>query len=65
MIHFSEEMYGLSMGDQQLVDKNYTIKYLIKSFPVTSQISTWLPLFAPDVAKDWGIKVPTQSRLGR
>jgi len=43
-------------------DDAFAIKYLMKSFPITNQLSQYLPVFVPDVAKDLGIKM--QSRSG-
>jgi hypothetical protein len=60
--HFTEEMYGYAF-DENLVEKNYVIKYAMKSLPVTSQIASYMPLFAPDLAKDLGIRLSQQARL--
>jgi len=60
---FGQEMYGMAIGDEEMVEKNYPIKYLMKSFPITSQATQILPLFAPETAKDLGIKMPSQSGI--
>jgi hypothetical protein len=60
--HFLKEVYGMGF-DENLQEKNYVIKYLMKSFPVTSQLSTYLPLILPDIAKELGIQPSTQARL--
>lgn len=65
LTHFAKEVWGISLGDEKMVKENYTIKYLLKSFPVTSQISSWLPLMAPDAAKEYGIRMSSESRAGR
>jgi hypothetical protein len=62
--NFGKEVYGLSIGDEELVDKNYVIKYAMKSFPITSQGNQILPLFYPELAKDLGIKTSSQGRAG-
>lgn len=60
-VNFMKENYGLAVGDEELVKKNYVIKYLLRTFPVSSQAAQMLPLFYPDVAKDLGIKAQSQS----
>lgn len=56
------EMYGLGIGDEQLVKDTKVIKYAMKSFPFTNQMVGYLPLFYPELAKDLGIRV--QSNYG-
>ena len=60
LFNFSKEMYGMAIGDEELVEKNYVIKYFMKSFPITSQGAQLLPLGSPDLAKDLGIRMPSQ-----
>jgi hypothetical protein len=60
--NFMKEMFGVIVGDQEMRDDAFAIKYLMKSFPITNQLSQYLPVFVPDVAKDLGIKM--QSRSG-
>lgn len=60
--HFMREMYGIFFDDN-LQEKNYVIKYVMKSFPITSQLASYMPLYAPDAAKDLGIQMSTQARL--
>jgi nitrogen fixation-related uncharacterized protein len=60
-VNFMKENYGLAVGDEELVKKNYVIKYLLRTFPVSSQAIQMMPLFYPDVAKDLGIKAQSQS----
>lgn len=60
--NFGKEVYGLSIGDEELVDRNYVIKYVMKSFPITNQGTQILPLFYPELAKDLGMKTTSQSR---
>lgn len=61
--NFMREMYGLTLGDEKIQDAAHPIKYLLKSFPVSNQISSYLPMLYPDMAKDLGIKSSTQSRM--
>jgi hypothetical protein len=60
---FTLEMFGMAVGDEEMVEKNYPIKYIMKSFPITSQGAQLLPLFAPETAKDLGIRMPSQSGI--
>ncbi len=59
--NFMTENYAIAVGDEKLQEKNYVIKYLLRSFPVTSQAQGMLPMFFPDLAKDLGIKAQSQS----
>jgi hypothetical protein len=58
--NFGAENYALFTGDEEAAKKNYVIKYLLKSFPITSQAQSLLPMFYPDVAKDLGMKPQSQ-----
>jgi len=60
--HFTKEIYGFAF-DEELQEKNYVVKYLLKTFPVASQLTSYMPLYAPELAKELGIKMSTQSRL--
>ena len=60
--HFALENYGLIVDDEKIVDDAKPIKYLMKSFPITSQVSFLLPTMYPELAKDLGIKM--QSTYG-
>jgi len=60
--NFMQEMFGVIISDQEMRDDAKVIKYIMKSFPATSQLAQYMPVFAPDVAKDLGIKM--QSRSG-
>jgi hypothetical protein len=57
---FMIENYALATGDKELEDKNFVIKYWMRSFPVTSQAASLLPMFYPNLAKDLGIKMQSQ-----
>lgn len=58
--HTMTELYGLSVGDDELVDSNQTVKYWLRTFPVLNQGASLLPLFYPDLSKDLGIKMQGQ-----
>jgi DNA-dependent RNA polymerase auxiliary subunit epsilon len=63
--NFMIENYAIATGDTELEKKNYVIKYLLKTFPVTSQSAGLLPMFYPDLAKDLGMKAQSTSGFGR
>ena len=63
VVNFGKEMYGLGVGDEELVKKTQVIKYLMRSFPISSQAAGILPMFYPSLAKDLGIKMPSQSGI--
>ena len=60
--HFGKEMYGMTF-DEKLEEKNHVLKYVLKPIPVVSQLSSYLPLFAPELAKDLGIEISKESRI--
>lgn len=55
--NFLKENYGIIVQDDKITDDAKPIKYLMKSFPITNQTLSILPLFYPEVAKDLGVKV--------
>ena len=59
--NFLKENYAIIVGDEDREDKTYVIKYLLRTFPITSQASAYLPIFYPDMAKDLGIKAQSSS----
>jgi len=62
IVNFNTEMYGLAVGDEELVEKTKVIKYLMKTFPVANQAAGMLPMFYPELAKDLGIRAQSQAR---
>jgi hypothetical protein len=58
--NFLVENYAIATGNKELEDKNYVIKYWMKSFPITSQAAGLLPMFYPELAKDLGIRMQSQ-----
>jgi hypothetical protein len=60
--NFMLENYAIAIGDKELEDKNYVIKYLMKSFPVSNQAAGMLPMFYPELAKSLGIKAQSQAK---
>jgi len=63
--NFMEEMFGLMLQNDEWVESAKPIKYLMKQFPISNQLSGYLPMFTPDLAKDLGIKMQSQSRISR
>lgn len=61
--NFMQEMFGVIINDKGMTDDAHVIKYVMKSFPIANQLSQYLPVFAPDVAKDLGIKMQSQSGI--
>jgi len=59
--NFMIENYALAIGNEKLEESNHVIKYVMKQFPVLNQIQQFIPMFAPDVAKNLGIKAQSQS----
>jgi len=62
IVNFNTEMFGLVVGDEELVEKTKVIKYLMKTFPVANQAAGMLPMFYPELAKDLGIRAQSQAR---
>lgn len=61
---FTTEMYGIAF-DQEVAEENQVLKYVMRSFPITSQMASYMPLYAPDLADSLGIRTSTRSRLIR
>ncbi len=61
-LNFSNEMYGMAIGDEERVEKNQVLKYGLKGFPVTSQFDAIFLMFFPDLAKELGMKAQSQAR---
>ncbi len=64
IVNFGKEIYAVSTGDDEAVEKNYVIKYLMKSFPISNQATQILPIFYPELSKDLGIRVSSEARAG-
>ena len=54
-------MFGLALSNDEWVESSKQIKYLMRQFPVLSQMAQYMPMFVPEVAKDLGIKAQSQS----
>jgi hypothetical protein len=63
LYYSARELYGEATDDQEMVDKSHPTKYFFNMIPVASQIqSEILPYLYPELAKEQGIKVTTESR---
>lgn len=63
LYYTARELYGEAVDDQTIVDKSHPTKYFFNMIPVVSQIqSEILPYLYPELAKEQGIKVTTESR---
>ena len=62
VVNFSEEMFGMAVGDEETVEKTKVLKYLMKTFPISNQAAGMLPMFYPELAKDLGIRAQSQAR---
>jgi hypothetical protein len=60
--NFMKESYYVFTGEEEKAEKNFVIKYVMKSFPGANVFSSYLPMFYPELAKDLGIRM--QSRSG-
>ena len=63
LTHTVREGYGYTTGDVELMDKAHPIKYFLNIVPGLAQFqSEVLPLIDPELAKEMGIRVTTESR---
>jgi hypothetical protein len=59
IMNFFKEMFAIVTGDEKTQDDIKVLKYVMRSFPFTNQMSGYLPLIYPELAKDLGIRVQT------
>jgi hypothetical protein len=60
---FSKEVAGYVIDDPEMVDKAYPVKYFLNMVPAGAQFQTEiLPYIDPELAKEMGIRVTTESR---
>lgn len=58
--NFLLENYYIVTDQKEKEEKNFVLKYVMKSFPALNQFQSWLPMFYPEAAKDLGIKAQSQ-----
>lgn len=61
--HFGGYMFDLTFDREEALKTDHPLKFLMKTFPIANQLSGYLPMFFPDMAKSLGIQVSAQSRL--
>ena len=62
----TEEGYAEYTGEQELIDKNKTVKYLLDPVPGISQFNReLLPILYPELAKELGIRMTAEARIAR
>jgi len=60
---FGKEVIGYTIDDEEMVDKAHPTKYFLNMIPVGAQFQTEiLPYLDPELAKEMGIRVTTESR---
>jgi len=59
IFNFFKEMYAIGTGDEKSEEDIKVLKYIMRTFPFTNQMSGYLPLIYPELAKDLGIRVQT------
>lgn len=59
----SKEIWGLVTENDELVEKNYPLKNLMKALPITREVPYYIAMFDADLAKELGIRISTQSRM--
>lgn len=65
VVNGGKELFYLYEGDEKALKENYVLKYVMKSFPVGSQVGAYLPMFFPELAKELGIKAQSQAGYGK
>jgi len=58
--NFLSENYYIVTGNEKEAEKNFVIKYAMRSVPGLNQFASWLPMFYPEAAKDLGIRAQSQ-----
>ena len=61
--NFLKENYYILTENEKEQEKNFVIKYALRSFPVSTMAASYMPMFMPDMAKDLGIKMQSQSGI--
>lgn len=60
--NMSLEGYYFITGNEKGREKNKVAKYLFKSFPITKELTLYMALFNEELAKEYGIRITTESR---
>lgn len=63
--HLEEETRGHIIEDEDITKEAHPGKYIMNLIPVGSQfMNEILPIFAPELAKEWGYRVSSEARRG-
>lgn len=66
MSNFLKYNYGIITGaDEGELANIHFVKYIMKQFPGSNQIEQYLPMFAPELAKNMGIRAQSQQGFFR
>ncbi len=57
------EIYGLTVGGEEITDKNFVLKNWMKALPLTRELTYYIAMFDADLAKELGIQISSQSRM--
>lgn len=60
--NMSLEGYYFATGNETAREKNKVAKYLFKSFPITKELTLYMALFNEELAKEYGVRITTESR---
>jgi hypothetical protein len=60
--NMSLEGYYFVTGNDAAREKNKVAKYLFKSFPITKELTLYMALFNEELAKEYGVRITTESR---
>lgn len=60
--HFMREVFGIIGNDEEEVEKAKPTKYVMKAFPITKEMVNYIAIFSPELAKEMGIRINTESR---
>lgn len=56
-----QKLFYITIGDEKSAEKKHPLKYVFKLFPISKEAITYWALFDEDVAKDYGIRISSQS----
>lgn len=59
----SKEVYGLTIGDEEIQEKAFPLKNIAQGLPITKELLYYLAMFDADLAKEFGIRISSQSRM--
>jgi len=63
--NFFIENWAIATGNEELEKDTKVIKYWMRTFPFTTQMAAYMPMFYPELAKDLGIRMQANYGLRR